>query len=158
MEDDARLVTATRAVNFDRNQKSSIAWRLPHNRASHYPRRNKGDEQVNEIQPSERFAGQTIAQTERMKELAASGGSESPTLIYVTEEERKILQALKSEYPELLTQAKIVKLIGLDVGRRTIQKRLPILRDVKKLVVQPDGPKSGYGLSDVGWKAVTAGM
>ncbi len=118
----------------------NIARPLPPGPATPNQRHNGVDEQMKDVQSS------------------TSDGSDSPTLIYVTEEECKILQALKSEYPELLTQAKIAKLIGLDVGRRTIQKRLPILRDVKKLVVQPDGPKSGYGLSDAGWKAVTTGM
>ncbi len=110
---------------------------------------------MTDVQPSERIAGQPIDHTKRLKEPAADRTRESSALIRATEEDWEILRALKLAHPRLLTQKEIGMAVRIHICRRTIQKRLAILRDDKGLVVQPDGPKSGSGLSDAGFKAVT---
>ncbi len=73
-------------------------------------------------------------------------------IVHVTDEDWHILQALRANHPKLLTQEQIEGAIPQSrVALRTIQKRLPILRDEKKLVVQPEGARSGWGLSRDGF-------
>jgi hypothetical protein len=77
---------------------------------------------------------------------------EPPTeaIAYLTDEDWDILQALNEDHPKLLTQEQIEgNISNLRVSVRTIQRRLPILVE-KKLVVQPEGKKSGWGLSRQG--------
>jgi repressor of nif and glnA expression len=90
---------------------------------------------------------------EEEQPIAAGAGA----TVHLTTEDAEILRALADAHPVLQTQEEIEGATrkrkgGQYVAVRTIRRRLPILKR-KGLVCQPEGKRSGWGLTEAGLKA-----
>ena len=73
-------------------------------------------------------------------------------LVYFTDEDWSIVTHLATHHPRLLTQEDLegcCRESRRPVSLRTIQNRLPKLLK-KGIVVQPEGARSGWGLTELG--------